>query len=625
MDTKYPVTFQPSGRRGEVDSGRSLLAAAQALGVDIRADCGGMGTCGKCRVMVLAGEHSLARPAEFESRVLGDRLDAGYRLACRTLLRAPLQVMVPEESRVERTVVLTGAEARPLDLNPMVKKYHLKIDAPSLAEPLGDAERVLETLQRTYGLRGVQIAYPVLRDLPRTLRDADWDVTVTIWDWGKPTLIEVEAGYTDQSYGVAVDIGTTTVVGYLTDLGAGQVVAIESMTNPQVAYGEDVLARISYAMDEEHGRRRLREAIVQGLNQIIGRACARIGMDPKQVTEMTVVGNTAMHHLFLGIEAKFVARAPFPPAIHRHCDLEAQHLGLEINPAANVHVLPIVAGFVGADNVAALIATEPYREEAVTLLIDIGTNGELVLGNRELGLIACSVAAGPALEGACIRFGMRAATGAIEHVQIAPYTFETEYKVIDDVPARGICGSGIIDAAAQMLRAGVITPDGRIRTEIPSPRVRSGERGNEFVLEWSERTGLGRDLVITQQDIRNVQLAKGAFHAGSQVLMKHLGVERIEKVLLAGAFGSYVDPASAMAIGLFPRCSLEKVHAVGNAAGYGALMALLNRRKRAEAIKVARQIRYVELSADSDFRSNFIAGTCFPEPDEAILTQASSV
>jgi len=627
MGRKHQVTFQPSGRRGKFEEKTNLLSTAQALGVDIRSDCGGKGTCGKCRVVVVEGEKELAPPSEFEKKILGDALGAGYRLACRTAVSAPLQLMVPKESQVKRTVILTDAEARPLELEPMVKKYHLNTHAPSLDEPLGDTERLLEAMEQTYGLRGIEIAYSVLRDLPRTLRAADGDVTVTIWDWGKPTIVDVEAGYVDESYGIAVDIGTTTVVGYLTNLDTGQVVATESMVNPQVAFGEDVMTRISYTMEKEHGRRQMREVIVEGLNQMIFRACARAGVDPRQVAEMTVVGNTAMHHLFLGIEAEFVAKTPFPPAIHRHFDLSVPNVGLKINPAANVHILPIEAGFVGADNVGALIATEPYNEEKVTLLIDIGTNGELVLGNRELGLIACSVAAGPAFEGACIRFGMRAATGAIEHVRIDPHTLEVECEVIGGTPARGICGSGIIDAVAQMLRAGVISSDGRMKAGGPSPRMRSGENGHEFVLVWGEYTAIDQDdctpapgqagtgVVITQQDVREVQLAKGAFHAGVQILMKRLGVKRIEKVVLAGAFGSYVDPESAMTIGLIPRCDPDSVSAVGNAAGHGARMALLSRRKRAEAIKIARQVRYTELTADPDFRAEFIAGTSFPEPE----------
>ncbi|HBY98710.1 MAG TPA: ferredoxin [Chloroflexi bacterium] len=619
MGRRHQAQFQPTGELGEFESDTSVLDAAQVLGVNIRSDCGGKGTCGKCRVVLVDGGGGLEGPTQIERKILGGKLDSGYRLACQTLLTAPLELSVPEESRIEKAIALIGAEVRPVELDPMVKKYHLEIEAPTLAEPLGDVERLLATLEQTYGLKGVTVAYPVLRQLPRILRDAAWDVTVTVWDWGKPVIIAVAPGYSDEIYGIAVDIGTTTLVGYLLDLTTGQVVATESMLNPQVAFGGDILSRISYAIEKEHGRRQLCDAVRQGLNQIVQQACAKAEVGTEQVAEMTVVGNTAMHHLFLDIETEFVAKTPFPPAIHGHCDLKAQDLQLILNPATNVHVLPIEAGFVGADHVAAVIATELYDEEAVTLLIDIGTNGELVLGNSEYGLLACSVAAGPAFEGACIKFGMRAAAGAIERVRIDPFTFEVECQVIGGVPPRGICGSGIIDAVMQMSRTGVVLPDGRFNAGIPSARMRRAEKGYEFVLEWGANSGFGQDLVISQQDVREIQLAKGAFHAGIHVLKQHLGVEQIEKVLLAGAFGSYIDPESAMGIGLFPECDLGSVAAVGNAAGHGACIALLSRRERAKAIKIARQIRYVELTADPNFHKYFIEGTLFPDPHQLLL------
>ena len=615
MGERHQVTLQPSGRRGEIEAGKTLLEAAQSLGIEIRSDCGGRGTCGKCRIEVLEGGQTLDPPTAFEESVLGERLRAGYRLACRTSLRAPLLLMIPEESRIERVVILTDAQTRSVELDPTVKKYHLRIDAPTLADPLGDVERLLQALEETYDLSGVAIAYPVLRMLPRTLREANWDVTVTVCSWGQSSIIHIEPGYVEECYGVAFDIGTTTIVGYLAELTSGRVVAVESMTNPQVAFGEDVLSRISYTMQGKRQRRRAHEVIVQGLKQIIREACKSAAVDLTQVVEMTAVGNTAMHHFLLDLEVEYLAKTPFPPVIHSHYDLQAREVGLEINPAGHLHVLPVEAGFVGADNVAALIATELFNEKDVTLLIDIGTNGELVLGNRSLGLVACSVAAGPAFEGACIRYGMRASTGAIEHLKIDPRTFEVECAIIGAVPAREICGSGIIDTVAEMLQTGVIDPEGRMNSSLPSPRMRSGEKGAEFVLQWGERTAGGEDIVITQHDIRSVQLAKGAFYAGAQILMKHLGVVQLEKVLLAGAFGSYLDPRQALAIGLFPPCDPQNVLAVGNAAGYGALMALINRRKRTEAIKIVRGVRYIELTAESEFQSRFIAGTNFPEQD----------
>lgn len=610
---KHIVEYQPMGRRAEVEEGKNLLEVAAELGVNIRTDCGGKGTCGKCRIVVVSSANGLALPTGLEQRILKEKLEGRYRLACQVPVAGHMQVMVPEESRVEDTVVLTEGKGVPFKLEPLVARYHVVMSPPTLEAPLGDGERLLEALKRLYGLNGATIVLPALQKLPGVLRNGCWDVTVTVHQGRGPEIIDVEPGYSEDAYGVAVDIGTTTVVAYLCHLGDGQVKAVESMTNPQVAYGDDVMARISYTMAEKEGRRRMRHAIVKGLNELVGKACHRVGVAPEQVAEMAVVGNTAMHHLFLGVDAEFLAKSPFAPAIHAQSDFRGQDLGMRINPAANVHLLPNVAGFVGADCVADVIATEIYNHDELTLLIDIGTNGELVLGNRRLGMVACSAAAGPAFEGAHIQFGMRAAPGAIEHVRIDPATREVECRVIGNAPPRGICGSGIVDVIAEMLRAGVISSTGRINTGIASPRVRKGERGAEFVLEWASRTAMGEDIVMTQGDIREVQLAKAAFHAGARLLMKDLGVERVDGVLLAGAFGSYLDPKAAMAIGLFPPCDIERVAALGNTAGYGARMALLSRSKRAEAAVVASRMRYIELTVDPGFQALFVSGTRFPE------------
>lgn len=611
---KHTVRFQPEGEQGEIEEGQSLLDAAWELGADIRADCGGKGACGKCRIVVGRGGPSLPPPGEVERRVLGAKLKTGYRLACCTPVCGPLEVSVPEESRTLQITLLAEGTGVPFKLEPMVHKYPLALAEPTLADPLGDAERLLEALELTYALKGVSIAYPVLLRLPSLLREARWQVTATVWDWGASEVIDVQPGYVEDSYGIAVDLGTTTIVAYVTDLNTGEVVAVDSMANPQVAYGADVVSRIYYTMTEKRGAQQMRQTIIRGLNRIIGNACARARLSPQQIAEMTIVGNTAMHHLLLGLETEFMAKVPFAPVLHQSLDLRAGELGLRINPAANVHILPIEAGFVGADNVAVIIATEPYSQEEVTLVIDIGTNGELVLGNRKLGLMACSVAAGPAFEGAHIQCGMTASRGAIEHLSIDAATYEVEYQVIGGARPQGICGSGLIDAVAQMLVAGIVLPSGQINPDIPSPRLRGGQTEVEFVLVWAGEAASGRDIVITQRDIRQVQLAKAAFQAGIQILMKHMGVDRIDKVLLAGAFGSYIDKALAMTLGLLPDCDLDRVSVVGNAAGYGARMALVSRSKRAEAIQIARQVKYLELTADPGLQPLFLSSTRFPEP-----------
>jgi len=391
--------------------------------------------------------------------------------------------------------------------------------------------------------------------------------------------------------------------------------------NPQVAYGEDVMSRITYTMDHPaDGLEKLRGAIIDGLNLVIRNVTAERKLIPADILEATLVGNTAMHHILLGIDPRTLGVSPFTPAIHRSLDVKARDLGLAIHPAANVHILPVEAGFVGADNVGVLIAEEPYRREEKVLIIDVGTNGEMVMGNREK-LLSASCATGPALEGAHIRFGMRAAFGAIERVRIDPATLEVSFKIIGEerwrpeVPitgAKGICGSGIIDAVAQLHRAGIIDGTGRFQTKLDTPRLRLHDGKPEFVIAWREETSLGEDITIGQQDVRSVQLAKGALYAGAKLMMKRLGIAKLDRVILAGAFGSYIDKTEAMALGLFPDCDLENVYSVGNAAGDGARIALLDRKKRIEAETVARQVEYLELTLSADFQEEFVEALSIP-------------
>jgi uncharacterized 2Fe-2S/4Fe-4S cluster protein (DUF4445 family) len=610
---EYIVEFYPVGKRGLVEAGQSLLEAARRLGVGLRADCGGGGICGKCQVVVAVGAEVLPSPTDVERRVLKNKLTAQYRLACRTPVSGPIELEVPKESLPGEFHILTEGEGVSFKLEPAVQQYHLSLPAPSLADPLGDVERLLQGLDNVYALKEITISGGVLSKLPVTLRQADFDVTVTIWDGQRREQIDIQPGYVEDIYGAAVDIGTTTLVVYLVDLRSGQVLATESMINPQVAYGANIIARLEYAMKEEKNREQLRQAVTTGINQLLLSACARAGVATKRVAEMTIVGNTVMHHLFLGLETQFLASTPFTPVVQSACDLKAGDLGVEINPAGNIHSLPIVAGFVGADVVGDLIATKYYREREVTLLIDIGTNGELILGNDILGLTACSVAAGPAFEGGHIEFGMSASEGAIKHVDIDPANYDVQYQTIGGSSPKGICGSGILDAVAEMLRAGVVMPSGKIDTSIPCRRLRRGPEWVEFVLEWAENTVLGKDIVITQKDIREIQLAKAAFQAGIRTLMQHMGVKRVDRVVLAGAFGSYLDPKSALAIGMLPPCNRERIISVDNAAGTGARMALLSTIERTEAASVALRVNYLELTVQPDFEPAFLEGITFPD------------
>lgn len=610
---KYVVQFYPMRKGGKVTAGKNLLEAARELGVNLRADCGGGGICGKCQVVISVGAENLPLPSDVERRVLKNKLRVRYRLACRTPVSGPIQVEVPQESLPGEAVILTEGERVSFKVEPVIQQYHLCLPAPSLANPLGDAERLLQALEQVYGLKEVSIPGVVLRKLPVTLRQVGWDVTVTIWNGQHREQIDIQPGYVEDSYGAAMDIGTTTLVLYLVNLKSGEVIATESMINPQVAYGADIITRMDYAMKAAKGKQHLRKAVINGINQLLLKACARAGVAAKRVAEMTIVGNTVMHHLFLGLETQFLVRTPFTPVVQSPSDFKAKDLGLRMNPAGNIHLLPIIAGFVGADVVSDLIATKFYDTKEVTLLIDIGTNGELILGNQSMGLTACSVAAGPAFEGGHIEFGMNASPGAIEHVRIDPVNYDVQYQTVDGSPPKGICGSGIVDAVAEMRWAGIVLPSGRMETSIPSRRLRQGSNWSEFVLEWAENTALGKDIVITQKDVREVQLAKAAFQAGIRVLMQHTGVKQVDKVLLAGAFGSYLDPKSAMAIGMLPPCNPERIISVGNAAGTGARMALLSKRERTEAANVRLRVNYLELTVQPDFQSAFLDGISFPD------------
>jgi uncharacterized 2Fe-2S/4Fe-4S cluster protein (DUF4445 family) len=630
---KYTVVFQPSGLRGKVAEGATLLEASRALGVGIESVCGGQGTCGKCKVRIETGffpKYGITSGAA-SVEVTGQATDKfinsqqqhrGYRLACQTRVHGDVVVFVPEASRQGQQVVRKEAGARQINLKPAVKKYFVELNPASLHDALGDFERLRDKLSQEFKLADLAIDYQALLALPKTVRSQAWKLNVSVWKDSE--IIGVEAGRGKRPCGLAVDVGTTTVAGYLCDLATGEVLATEAMMNPQVAYGEDVMSRIGYAVKSPAGLRKLHRSIIAGLNEIAGRAAARAGLRRRDIIDMAVVGNTCMHHLFLGIDPVSLGRAPFVPAIHHSVDVKARDLGLRVAPGAYVHVLPNEAGFVGADNVGVLIAEEPYNQDKIELIIDIGTNGELILGNREK-LLSCSCATGPAFEGAEIRHGMRAAPGAIEKLVIDPTTREVRFKVIgndkwndemENIGARGICGSGIFDAAAQMFLAGVIDKGGRFASRLDTPRLRRGEQEPEFVIARAKETAIGQDIVVGQRDIRAIQLAKGAMYAGARILMNRLGVKAVDRVILAGAFGSYIDKMSAAIIGLFPDCDPANVYAVGNAAGDGARIALLNLDKRDEADVMARRVEYVELTLEPDFNRIFTQSLLFPHGED---------
>lgn len=644
--TKYQVVFQPSGRRGRFAEGTTLLSAARSLGVSIEAVCGGARSCGKCRVIVAKGTFDklgissealhLSKITAEELRLLSDdERRRGYRLACCAEVKGDIVITVPDESRQANQVILEEGRRRAFTVDPVVAAYHVKLSPATLDDSRDDAQRLIEALSSFEDLSNISIRWEAMRSLPRVIREGDWQVTTLVqknYEGNGCEIIRVLPGESRALFGVAIDCGTTTLAAYLCDLVSGKLLARASRMNPQISYGEDILARISYARSELDGREKLFHSIIGAVNELTAELADKADISTSDVYEMVLVGNTAIHHFLFDLDTAYVGRSPFMPAVRDAIHVRAKELGVEIWPEADVYALPIEAGFVGADNAAVILAEAPYDQDELELIIDIGTNGEIVLGNREK-LFSTSCATGPALEGAQIAFGMRAAPGAIEKICIDPETMEPRYKVIgnDDwypeireTGAKGICGSGIIDAVAQMYRAGIVNRAGRINTKSDCPRIRKGESGRwEYVLAWANETAIHQDIVVTQADIRAVQLAKAALYVGAQYLLEKFGAERSDRVILAGAFGSYIDKANAMMIGMFPRVELSHVEAVGNAAGDGARMALLSRAKREEIEREAKRVTVVETAMKKDFQRKFMDAIAFPPLCEDVEGESS--
>ncbi len=637
MSRKFKVIFQPAGRRGEIEEGTTILKAAQRLGVDLEALCGDKKVCGKCKVRIEEGysekdnldsgmKHVTPHePTPDEQKHIKPEDGPGIRLACSCEIHGDLKVFVPERSRAGKQVVRKAAKELSIALDPAVKKYTLTFTRPTLHDmTTGDYERVTKAMEEIYGLKDLKFDFEVLLQLQDTLRAGEWTITVTVWQGSE--IIKVEPGHVDVCYGLAVDIGTTTCVGYLCDLSTGKVINTESMMNPQVPYGEDVMSRITYAMTNPEGLKTMQNAIITGLNEIIEKVVAEVRKDGPHpgvaIDDLTIVFNTAMHHIFLGLNPVYIGRSPFIPAVQRSLDIKARDLGLKINPSAFIHVLPIEAGFVGADNVGVLIAQEQYLQDDMVLIIDIGTNGELLLGNKDR-VCSTSCATGPAFEGAQIKFGMRAAPGAIEKVKIDPVTKEPKYKVIGKadwhthiegkINAKGICGSAIIDVIAEMFLSGVIDKTGKFVMDPNTNRIRKNAEGKpEYVLAWAEETSINQDITVTQADVRALQLAKGALYTGAKLMMQKMGVTKLDRVELAGAFGSHIDREASLVLGMFPDVPIEKVIVVGNAAGDGARMALLNKAKRTEASERARWVEFVEIATEPTFEKEFMQAMHIP-------------
>ena len=619
-DTMPLVRFLPGGMQGRVPRGIRVDQAARKLGVDLQSVCGGQGTCGKCKVRLLhqAGSDSLepllSPPTELEEKHLStEERTKGWRLACQCQVLGDATFDIPEESRSGGQVIRKAPGTISVDPDPFVEAQTVAVPAPDLTSPTSDWERLSAQIRAGNGWTDIYPDPGMLAVLPKVL--ACGEKTTALIRNGVECIGVAPTGSRPLT-GLALDIGTTTLAAYLCDLENAEVLATASTVNPQISCGEDVISRIAHASNEDNGRKELQQLVIGAVNQLLAAVCTRATVAIDTVSDIACVANTCMHHLFLGLDPSGLGKSPFAPVATKGFDLKARDLGIQAAPGAWVHMLPAVSAFVGSDTVGVMLALDDAYVDETLLVIDVGTNGEIVLksGNR----LACtSCATGPALEGATLSCGMRAAAGAIERIWIDRKTLDVGYQVIEakpgqPAPAAGICGSGVIDAVSAMFTSGVIKKNGTLDRQLAAPRLKQNGNDAAFIVVPGRESAGDRDIAIWQDDIRAVQMAKGAIHAGVRLLMAEVGINSVDRVLLAGAFGSVIDPLSALTIGLFPDVPPDKIVAVGNAAGDGARMALINRSKRKRATELAEKMETVELTTRPDFQREFAMAMHLP-------------
>lgn len=645
MSKQAKVIFLPSGRRGQFDTGTPLLSAAQSLGVDIDTVCGGRGICRRCQIscvegqfekhQVTSGSEHLSPINEVESSGRGRRaLAPGRRLSCQARIEGDLIIDVPPESQVHRQVVRKEAEARNIELDSRTRLCYVEVEPATLEnDTVGDVNRLTQAIEAQWALSGVNWDFAVLITLQETLRSADWKVTVAIY--GEDRIVQIWPGYQEKLLGIAIDLGSTTIAAHLCDLTSGEVLMTSSTMNPQIRFGEDLMSRVSYVMMHPEGSGEMTAAVRKGIQQLIRDVTEQVGASAGDVAELVVVGNPIMHHLFLGLSPVELGSAPFALAVDQALDLPARELELDIAAGGMVHLLPCIAGHVGADCAGVILAEEPFDRTDISLVVDVGTNAEIVLGNKDR-LLACSSPTGPAFEGAQISCGQRAAPGAIERVRINPETLLPRFKVIgndywsDDsdfgecisqTGVTGICGSGIIEAVAEMYLAGIITSEGVIDGRLTDRCAGLTQDGRT----WSYTLYQGAStIVVTQNDVREIQLAKAALYAGIKLLMEKMALEHVDRIRLAGAFGSHIDVKHAMVLGLIPDCPLDCVSSAGNAAGTGARIALLNQTARQTIAGVVQRIEKIETAVEPNFQRHFVAAMKIPhevDPFNALFSE----
>lgn len=630
MTERYTLTFQPGGLEvTDVPRGESILRAAMQANIHINASCGGAGSCGKCRIKVVSGEAE----GEPSAKLSEEDFAEGYRLACRTQVASDLEIFIPEESRMgrgdvlEREVtgarkgrLLTPAELESLvsawSLDPVVKKVCLQLPPPSENDNMNDLARLKKGLKDEFGFTNVSVDSVWVRNMPRVLREEDWTITATVVDTAYGyKVIEVESGaHCEDDYSLVLDIGTTTVWGQLLDLNEGVTIAQASEYNRQISMGEDVITRI-VASQKEGGREKLQQAIVDTINDILEKLVERAQIDPGKISHMVAAGNTTMTCLLVGIDPKYLRMAPYVPPADFIPPVRAMNLagGVDVGRHVHVYTFPSVASYVGGDIVSGVLGSGMFETEKITLYMDVGTNGEVVIGNREWQ-IATSCSAGPAFEGGGIKHGMRAIEGAIETVRIDPETYEPFGLTMGEKPALGICGSGIIDTVAEMLKAGVLLQNGKLNRELDTPRLRETDGAPEFVLVEAQYTGTGKDITITEADVDNFIRAKAAVFAGVMTLLDSVALDwdDLEQIFVAGGFGKYLRLEQAQAIGLFPEVDVDKFTFVGNGSLLGARLVSFSKDMLKAGEEVAMMMTNIELSDNQTFMDKYMAAMFLP-------------
>lgn len=631
------VLFMPSGKRGRFPVGTPVLEAARKLGVYVESVCGGRATCGRCQIEVQEGnfakhkivssnDHISPRGPKEERYDKVRGLPENRRLSCSALIQGDLVIDVPQDTVVNAQVVRKAATDRVIERNAAVQLCYVEVDEPDMHKPLGDLDRLKVMLEKDWGWKDLLVAPHLIPQIQSILRKGNWGVTAAIhrdMDSSRPFIVGLWPGLKNEAYGIACDIGSTTIAMHLVSLLSGRIVGSSGTSNPQIRFGEDLMSRVSYVMMNPDGREAMTKAVREAVNGLIGKVCAEGEVDRHDILDMVFVANPIMHHLFLGIDPTELGQAPFALAVSGALQYWAHELDIEVNRGARLYTLPCIAGHVGADAAGATLSEGPYRQDRMMLLVDVGTNAEIVLGNRQR-VVAASSPTGPAFEGAEISSGQRAAPGAIERVRINPVTLEPRFRVIGvekwsdeegfaeqaaSVGVTGICGSAIIEVVAEMYLSGIISEDGVVDGAMAerSPRILQNGRTFSYLLHDGEQR-----ITVTQNDIRAIQLAKSALYAGIKLLMEKQGVDHVDTIRFAGAFGSFIDPKYAMVLGLIPDCNLDEVKAVGNAAGTGALMALLNRDHRREIEKTVAHIEKIETALEPNFQQLFVNAMAMP-------------